>query len=87
MTQTDYNHELTTEVPDDFPTELVEEIRAADDAGRVLIDLEETNLRVAFRDDDAVGWLLDWLNDRRVDGAQGLADIIEDTFRWLTDGE
>lgn len=85
--KTDYDHELTTEVSDDFPAELLEEVRAADDADRVLIDQDENSLRVALRDDDAVAWLLEWLDDRSGEAAQGLADVVESTFRGVHDGE
>lgn len=75
-----YEHELTTEVPNDFPGKLLGAIRAATTAERVLIDQEGDVLRVAVADEAAAEWLVEWLDDRPEDGAQGLADLVADAF-------
>lgn len=79
MMKPEYKHELTDTVPPNFPKALLDDVReAADD--RVIIDREDNVVRVAAVDNDAVRWLLGWLDDRPEDGAQGLADTIESSF-------
>lgn len=79
-----YEHELTTGVPPNFPTALLEDVREAADDDRVIIDREDNVVTVAAEDDSAIRWLADWLELAtgyyEDDAAQQLRDAVEVTF-------
>lgn len=76
----EFEHELTTGVPADFPDGLCAKAEAAADGDRVIMDREDNNVRVAAADDEALRWLIGYLDDTGSDHARQVADAIESTF-------
>lgn len=76
----EYKHELTTGVSTDFPTGLCADVEAAADADRVIMDRQDNNGRVAAADNEALRWLIGYLDDTGNDHARQLADAIESAF-------